>query len=117
MRSHLLAERTGFEPAITLLLYTLSKRAPSTTRPSLHIFNQGQSVPSVVTFRDPGIFILQINLKSEKFPCRPPQAVFTFNHSDTSPRRIHYTGDFPPVVLGCSVVATVKHGLSRTEVR
>lgn len=30
-----LAERTGFEPAIVLLLYTLSKRAPSTTRPSL----------------------------------------------------------------------------------
>ena len=31
----LLAERTGFEPAITLLPYTLSKRAPSTTRPPL----------------------------------------------------------------------------------
>lgn len=32
----ILAERTGFEPAIVLLLYTLSKRAPSTTRPPLH---------------------------------------------------------------------------------
>ena len=31
-----LAERTGFEPAIALPQYTLSKRAPSTTRPSLH---------------------------------------------------------------------------------
>ena len=31
-----LAERTGFEPAIELPQYTLSKRAPSTTRPSLH---------------------------------------------------------------------------------
>ena len=34
-KSFVLAERTGFEPAITLPLYTLSKRAPSTTRPSL----------------------------------------------------------------------------------
>ena len=30
-----LAERMGFEPMKELLLYTLSKRAPSTTRPSL----------------------------------------------------------------------------------
>src|SRR5665811_1188458 len=29
------AEREGFEPSIELPLYTLSKRAPSTTRPSL----------------------------------------------------------------------------------
>ncbi len=28
-----MAEETGFEPAIVLLPYTLSKRAPSTTRP------------------------------------------------------------------------------------
>ena len=31
-----LAERMGFEPMKGLLLYTLSKRAPSTTRPPLH---------------------------------------------------------------------------------
>jgi hypothetical protein len=30
-----LAERKGFEPLIPLTVYTLSKRAPSTTRPSL----------------------------------------------------------------------------------
>ena len=30
-----LAEREGFEPSIEFPLYTLSKRAPSTTRPSL----------------------------------------------------------------------------------
>ena len=30
-----MAERVGFEPTIRLLVYTLSKRAPSTTRPSL----------------------------------------------------------------------------------
>ncbi len=31
----ILAEREGFEPSIEFPLYTLSKRAPSTTRPSL----------------------------------------------------------------------------------
>ena len=30
-----MAERMGFEPMKESLLYTLSKRAPSTTRPSL----------------------------------------------------------------------------------
>ena len=34
--SLILAERTGFEPAVPLLAHTLSKRAPSTTRPPLH---------------------------------------------------------------------------------
>jgi DNA-binding XRE family transcriptional regulator len=33
--NNFLAERTGFEPAIELPQYTLSKRAPSTTRPPL----------------------------------------------------------------------------------
>ena len=32
---YLMAERMGFEPMKGLLLYTLSKRAPSTARPSL----------------------------------------------------------------------------------
>ena len=31
----LMAERKGFEPLIPLTAYTLSKRAPSTTRPPL----------------------------------------------------------------------------------
>ena len=30
-----MAERKGFEPLIPLTVYTLSKRAPSTTRPPL----------------------------------------------------------------------------------
>jgi hypothetical protein len=30
------AEGAGFEPAIEFPLYTLSRRAPSTTRPPLH---------------------------------------------------------------------------------
>ena len=34
--ANLMAERMGFEPMKGLLLYTLSKRAPSTTRPPLH---------------------------------------------------------------------------------
>ena len=33
--AYLMAERMGFEPMKELLLYTLSKRAPSTTRPPL----------------------------------------------------------------------------------
>ena len=31
-----MAERVGFEPTLEFPLNTLSKRAPSTTRPSLH---------------------------------------------------------------------------------
>ncbi len=34
-KAYLMAERMGFEPMKELLLYTLSKRAPSTTRPPL----------------------------------------------------------------------------------
>ena len=34
-KANLMAERMGFEPIKGLLLYTLSKRAPSTTRPPL----------------------------------------------------------------------------------
>ena len=33
--SFLMAEREGFEPSIRFPVYTLSKRAPSTTRPPL----------------------------------------------------------------------------------
>jgi hypothetical protein len=32
-----MAEREGFEPSVEFPLHTLSKRAPSTTRPSLHL--------------------------------------------------------------------------------
>ena|GEM_PF-6972273 len=35
MRDKILAEREGFEPSIELPLYTLSRRAPSTTRTPL----------------------------------------------------------------------------------
>ena len=35
IKANLMEERMGFEPMKELLLYTLSKRAPSTTRPPL----------------------------------------------------------------------------------
>ncbi len=40
-----MAERQGFEPWIEFPLYTLSKRAPSTTRPSLRIAARPLSEP------------------------------------------------------------------------
>jgi hypothetical protein len=42
----LLAERKGFEPLIDLHLYTLSRRAPSTTRTPLQRNSSFQSVAS-----------------------------------------------------------------------
>jgi hypothetical protein len=43
-----LAEREGFEPSIRLTVYTLSRRAPSTTRPPLQIvFQSPHHVPVV----------------------------------------------------------------------
>src|SRR5262245_6229670 len=35
--NEVLAERVGFEPTVEFPLHTLSKRAPSTTRPSLRL--------------------------------------------------------------------------------
>ena len=45
----ILAEREGFEPSIEFPLYTLSKRAPSTTRPSLPI---GKTLPAAPKIED-----------------------------------------------------------------
>ncbi len=36
-----MAEREGFEPSVGVNLHTLSKRAPSTTRPPLRLMNKG----------------------------------------------------------------------------
>ena len=36
-----MAEREGFEPSVGVNLHTLSKRAPSTTRPPLRLTNNG----------------------------------------------------------------------------
>jgi hypothetical protein len=40
----LLAEGVGFEPTIRLPVYTLSKRAPSATRPSLRVTGVGANI-------------------------------------------------------------------------
>ena len=41
-----MAERVGFEPTLPFRVNTLSKRAPSATRPSLRCFNALQTDPS-----------------------------------------------------------------------
>src|ERR1035437_9780420 len=41
-KTDIMAEREGFEPSIEFPLYTLSKRAPSTTRPSLRLAGSHQ---------------------------------------------------------------------------
>ena len=40
-----MAEATGFEPAKELPLYTLSKRAPSTTRPHFRLLQNFNTTP------------------------------------------------------------------------
>ena len=40
IKAYLMAERMGFEPMKGFPLYTLSKRAPSTTRPPLRLFKK-----------------------------------------------------------------------------
>src|SRR2546423_8412053 len=42
-RKQRMAERVGFEPTIPVKVYTLSKRAPSATRPSLRKKLRGSS--------------------------------------------------------------------------
>ena len=57
-----MAERTGFEPAIELPQYTLSKRAPSATRPPLqyHLLYQLYNLrPSYGCFSLYGIPIIK----------------------------------------------------------
>ena len=45
-----MAERAGFEPALGLTLNTLSKRAPSTTRPPLHYETHNHAVEGPLNF-------------------------------------------------------------------
>src|SRR5262245_39347610 len=44
MRANRVAEGVGFEPTIRLPVYTLSKRAPSATRPSLLVAGVGANI-------------------------------------------------------------------------
>ena len=43
----MLAERVGFEPTIPVKVYTLSKRAPSATRPSLRVASYSTGCPKL----------------------------------------------------------------------
>ena len=45
-----LAEREGFEPSIRFPIYTLSKRAPSTTRPPLQ--DLYMIIKSLIIYKD-----------------------------------------------------------------
>src|SRR2546423_9091240 len=56
--SDLLAERVGFEPTLPFRVNTLSKRAPSATRPSLRLESDGRIDPyrSVLLTANPGGF-------------------------------------------------------------
>src|SRR5664279_4578238 len=44
-----MAERQGFEPWVPFRVHTLSKRAPSATRPSLRSASAGQGIPAKPT--------------------------------------------------------------------
>ena len=82
-----MAERTGFEPAITFPLYTLSKRAPSTTRPPLRT----RTILSVilVLMNEPSIFTKIIN---GEIPChRIYEDELTFAFLDIHPRSPGHT--------------------------
>src|ERR1019366_4965142 len=53
-----MAERQGFEPWVPFRVHTLSKRAPSATRPSLRSASAGQGIPAkptpfIVAYRAP----------------------------------------------------------------
>ena len=61
-----MAERMGFEPMKEFPLYTLSKRAPSTTRPPLQLI-------SVLKY---------FYFNSKKFQCHSKYLVFFLNQKD-----------------------------------
>ncbi len=58
-----MAERTGFEPAVPLLAHTLSKRAPSTTRPPLRALiiladSNSCTIHAMLTVAETGVYSL-----------------------------------------------------------
>ncbi len=55
------AETEGFEPSVELPLHTLSKRAPSATRTSLHFLPGGKNTVSITITR---IFFQHLQLLS-----------------------------------------------------
>src|SRR5579859_4325464 len=90
-----MAERAGFEPAIRFPVYTLSRRAPSTTRPPLqppapegaHIFRRDARRRRAVRPQPLGHLSNRLRPKAHAFSgeTRAEGALCAFNHSATSP--------------------------------
>src|SRR5262249_38113658 len=80
-----MAEREGFEPSIEFPLYTLSKRAPSTTRPSLQSGYRGKLQPLraawIASIRIAWPFVLQACQTGHASRQYPPEAPYN-NDSD-----------------------------------
>ena len=57
------AETEGFEPSVELPLHTLSKRAPSATRTSLHFLPGGKNTVSIFISR---IFFQRLQLSQQQ---------------------------------------------------
>ena len=78
-----LAERGGFEPPIEFPLYTLSKRAPSASRPSLRFLYADMSGYE----KRPAVALAQADRSNQSFNVRPAFVLRTsagrqFSHSE-----------------------------------
>jgi hypothetical protein len=70
-----MAEREGFEPSIEFPLYTLSRRAPSTTRPSLQTEKSFASCDAKlqdITAFEKGIYLPRLELAAAGAADAPP---------------------------------------------
>ena len=57
LKKRLSAESEGFEPSIPFRVYTLSRRAPSTTRTTLHYFLSFETIDTLSVFTiSPGLW-------------------------------------------------------------
>src|SRR5271157_1351428 len=90
--NRLVAERQGFEPWIPFRVYTLSKRAPSATRPSLH----GESVLQKRQFAVPARTIRAC--QTMLTPCNSIVAYWRTALREAG-RRVHAPSCCAPVLL------------------
>src|SRR5579862_5486057 len=65
-----LAERVGFEPTLEFPLNTLSKRAPSATRPSLRVFKGLRFFPQIHSARFEGNHVAKTPRVYQRTPVR-----------------------------------------------
>ena len=65
-----LAERVGFEPTLEFPLNTLSKRAPSATRPSLRVFKDLRFFPQIHSARFEGNHVGKTHRVYQRTPVR-----------------------------------------------